>query len=102
MFLILEVVINSFSSTLRFDFKTRKIKPIFSLNSSFNQVDLQKILDPEFKKMKKKFGLYAKYKEYHHSKFVKQFCYYTIMVVLQLRLIKKRLTLDIDTLSVLV
>ena len=51
--------------------------------------------------MKKKFGLYAKYKEYHHSKFVKQFCYYTIMVVLQLRLkIKTRLTMDIIILSV--
>ena len=38
---------------------------------------------------------------YHHSKFVKQFCYYTIMVVLQLRLlIKTRLTMDIIILSV--
>ena len=39
---------------------------------------------------------------YHHSKFVKQFCYYTIMVFLQLRLVKKRLTLNIDILSILV
>ena len=96
MFLILEVVINSFSSTLRFDFKTEKLKlGILPSNPSFNQVDLQKMMDPGEKEKQE-----CRKEPYHHSKFVKQFCYYTIMVVLQLRLIKKRLTLNIDILSV--
>ena len=55
------------------------------------------MMDPGIKERQK----YRK-EPYHHSKFVKQFCYYTIMVVLQLRLIKKRLTLNIDILSILV
>ena len=53
------------------------------------------MMDPEKKEKQE-----CRKEPYHHSKFVKQFCYYTIMVVLQLRLIKKLLTLNIDTLSV--
>ena len=53
------------------------------------------MMDPGLKEKKE-----CRKEPYHHSKFVKQFCYYTIMVVLQLRLIKKLLTLDIDILSV--
>ena len=53
------------------------------------------MMDPEKKEAKE-----CRKEPYHHSKFVKQFCYYTIMVVLQLRLIKKILTLNIDILSV--
>ena len=55
------------------------------------------MMDPEKKEKQE-----CRKELYHHSKFVKQLCYYAIMVVLQLRLIKKRLTLNIDILSVLV
>merc|ERR1719510_1980444 len=53
----LEVVINSFSSTL-----------------SFNQVDLQNMMDQ------------TREKRSHQSKFVKQLCYYTIVFTLQMSL----------------
>merc|ERR1719347_2133938 len=53
----LDVLINSYSSTL-----------------SFNQVDLQNMMDPE------------RGKRPHKSKFVKQFCYYTIVFILQISL----------------
>merc|ERR1719300_23351 len=53
----LDVLINSYSSTL-----------------SFNQVDLQNMMDPEREKRS------------HQSKFVKQFCYYTIVLTLQISL----------------
>merc|ERR1711988_1759069 len=53
----LDVLINSYSSTL-----------------SFNQVDLQNMMDPERKKRP------------HQSKFVKQFCYYIIVFFLQISL----------------
>merc|ERR1719300_6944 len=53
----IDVLINSFSGTL-----------------SFNQVDLQNMMDPEREKRS------------HQSKFVKQFCYYTIVFILQISL----------------
>ena len=43
---------------------------------SFNQVDLQNMMDPEREKRP------------HQSKFVKQFCYYTIVFILQIRRVK--------------
>ena len=43
---------------------------------SFNQVDLQNMMDPE------------KVKRPHQSKFVKQFFYYNIVVILQIRQVK--------------
>merc|ERR1711963_636162 len=50
-----EVLINSYNSTL-----------------SFNQVDLQNMMDPKREKRP------------HKSKFIKQFCYYTIVFILQI------------------
>ena len=68
---------NSFSSTLRFDDKNRKrgrfILNTFLLTRSFNQVDLQNMMDQ------------TREKRSHQSKFVKQLCYYTIVVTLQIR-----------------
>ena len=73
-FFILEVIINSFSSTLRLDWIISKPKELFPiLNFSFNQVDLQNMMDR--KEIKKKS---------HQSKFVKSFCYYTIVFSLQM------------------
>ena len=43
---------------------------------SFNQVDLQNMMDPN------------EIKRSHQSKFVKQFCYYTILFILQIRRVK--------------
>merc|ERR1719300_2325006 len=53
----IDVLINSYSSTL-----------------SFNQVDLQNMMEPEREKGS------------HQSTFVKQFCYYTIVFILQISL----------------
>ena len=46
---------------------------------SFNQVDLQNMMDPK------------RSKRYHHSKFIKQVCYYTIVLVLQIRSVNPHL-----------
>ena len=70
-----EVLINSNSSTLRFYIYERNFKSkclLFSLN----QVDLQNMMDPKREKRS------------HKSKFVKQFCYYTIVFILQIRRVK--------------
>ena len=67
-----EVLINSNSSTLRFYIYERNFKSkclLFSLN----QVDLQNMMDP---------GPDIKRRS-HQSKFIKQFCYYTIVFILQ-------------------
>ena len=43
---------------------------------SFNQVDLQNMMDPKTEK------------KHHQPKFVKIFCYYTIVFILQIRRVK--------------
>ena len=49
---------------------------------SFNQVDLQNMMDPQRKKKS------------HQSKFVKQFCYYTIVFILQIRRVEILISID--------
>ena len=53
-----------------------KVKKFENIFFSFNQVDLQNMMDPEREKRP------------HQSKFVKQFCYYTIVFILQIRRVK--------------
>ena len=79
-FLIAEVVINSFSSTLRFKFKFQYLVITQPLSFSLNQVDLQKIMEEDRKKRP------------HKSKFAKQFCYYMIVTILQMRLERTRIS----------
>ena len=51
-----------------------KVKMFENIFFSFNQVDLQNMMDPKREKRS------------HQSKFVKQFCYYTIIFILQISL----------------
>ena len=76
MICIPEVVINSFSSTLRFENIIRESRRVYIslILCSFNQVDLQNMMD------------HTKEKRSHQSKFVKLLCYYIIVVTLQIRL----------------
>ena len=53
-----------------------KVKMFKNALFSFNQVDLQNMMDPN------------EIKRSHQSKFVKQFCYYTIVLTLQIRRVK--------------
>ena len=50
-----------------------RVKMIKNMIFSFNQVDLQNMMDP------------VREKRSHQSKFVKQFFYYTIILILQIR-----------------
>ena len=53
-----------------------KSKSIYSTYPSLNQVELQSLMDSTRKQNP------------HHSKFVKQFCYYVIVFILQIRRVK--------------